>query len=91
MTRSEIEGTCVARMETTSKKYVPMGVTGKDQGVVIIAHEAKLAAGVEGGPREENFDVYIFQDRLDAMLASERMQTATSAEVLESMILKMPS
>ena len=91
MTKSAVEGTCVARMETTSKKYAPMGVTGKDQGVVIIAHEAKLAAGVVGGPREENFDVLIFQDRSDAMLASERMQTARSDAELASMIARMPT
>ena len=38
MTASTVEGTCVARMETTSKKYVPFGVTGKDQGIVVIGH-----------------------------------------------------
>ena len=45
MTASTVEGTCVARMETTSKKYVPFGVTGKDQGIAVIGHLGKLGAG----------------------------------------------
>ena len=90
MTASTVEGTCVARMETTSKKYVPFGVTGKDQGIVVIGHLGKLGAGVEEGPREETFDVYVFAHREDAMLASERMQTATTSEKMASIIAGIP-
>ena len=88
---SHVSDTCVGRYATVSKKCADFGVTGLDQGILVVGHKAKLALGVEGGPREESFDVFIFADRNDAMLASERLLTANNDIDLSRLIEKLSS
>ena len=88
---SQVSDTCVGKYATVTKRCADYGVTGLDQGILVVAHKVKLALGVADGPREESFDVYIFADREDAMLASERLLTAQNDIDLSRLIEQLSS
>ena len=85
-----VENSCVGRYSGVDKLYATIGVTDKTQGLLVIGHKEKLGAGVEGGPRNESFDICIFDTLVDAEMASGRILTCFTSEELEKELVDLP-